>query len=53
VTRALHVAVLILAALAVSIVVWPSPGFGGRGVVVVAVTIGVLIVGARIERGRP
>jgi len=35
--RALRVAVLILAVLAVSLIVWPSPGFGGRGVVAVAV----------------
>jgi len=50
--RALRVAVLILAALAVSLIVWPSPGFGGRGVAAVAVAAVVLRVGARAERGR-
>ena len=50
--RALRVAIAILAALAVSLVVWPSPGFGGRGMVAVAVAACVLRVGARAERGR-
>lgn len=41
--RALKVTLAVMAALAMSIVVWPSPGFGGRGVVamvVVAVVAG-------------
>ena len=50
--RALIIAISLLAVLAVSIVVAPSPGFGGRGVVAVAVVAGVLRVGARAERGR-
>jgi len=50
--RALRVAVLILAALAVSLVVWPSPGFDGRGLAAVVVTVVVLRVSARAERGR-
>ena len=50
--RALRVAVLILAALAVSIVLAPSPGFGGRGVVAVVVAAVVLRVGARAEARR-
>lgn len=50
--RALTVDVVLLAALAVSLVLAPSPGFGGRGVVAVAVVFVVLRVGARIERGR-
>jgi len=50
--RALAVAVLILAALAVSMIVFPSPGFGGRGVVAIAVVAAVLRVGARTEARR-
>jgi len=50
--RALRVAIVLLAALAVSLVVWPSPGFGGRGVLAVAVAVVVLRVSARTERGR-
>ena len=50
--RALRVAIVLLAALAVSLVVWPSPGFGGRGVVAVVVAAVVLRVGARAEARR-
>jgi len=50
--RALTVAVLILAALAVSIVLDPPHGIDGRGVLAVAVVVVVLRVGARTERGR-
>ena len=50
--RALRVAILILAALAVSIVVWPSPGFGGRGVVAVAVSAVVAGYSWQVARQR-
>jgi len=50
--RALRVAVLILAVLAVSIVVWPSPGFGGRGAVAVAVVAVVLRCAWLVARRR-
>ena len=50
--RALRVAVLILAVLAASLVVWPSPGFGGRGVVAIVVALVVLRIGARAEARR-
>ena len=50
--RALRVAVLILAALAVSLIVWPPHGIDGRGVVAIAVAFVVLRVGARAEARR-
>jgi len=50
--RALRVAIVLLAALAVSVVLAPSPGFDGRGVAAVVVAVVVLRVGARTERGR-
>jgi len=50
--RALRVAVLILAALAVSVIIWPSPGIGGRGVVAVVVVAVVAGYSWQVARQR-
>jgi len=52
VIRALRLAVLILAVLAVSMIIWPSPGFGGRGVVAVVVVAVVAGYSWQVARQR-